>query len=140
MSGPHIAFLHIGPETIYPTVLVRSIRANNPDARIVQCTDHASPAVAGVDEVVRHAGDATRLMTFRLEAFAGLPISAPTLFLDTDMICLRPLAPAEALQGQDVGICLREYQKDMALDTEAMNMNLQGYEGRALGEIYPYIA
>ena len=139
MSGPHIAFFHIGPETVYPTVLVRSIRANNPHARLVQCTDAAGPAVAGVDDVVRFDGDAARPMRFRLECFARLPTSVPTLFLDTDMICVRRLDPEAALEGREAAVCLREYNKDMVLQVDAMDVGLDEYAGRVIGEIYPYV-
>lgn len=140
MNAPQIAFLHVGSDTVCPTVLVRSLRASNPNARIIQCSDRASPAVAGVDEVARFDSDPSRLMTFRLEAFAGLAIRQPTFFLDTDMICLQPLDPAAALQGQDVAVCRREYQRDMMLDPSAMNMDLREYRGRTIGEVYPYLA
>ena len=135
VSRCRIALFHIGNETIYPTVMVRSIRAHNPEAWIVQCTDHFSPSVIGVDEVVRNGGDNGLPMRFRLESFARLDISAPTLFLDTDMICVQPLDPAEALQGQDAAVCLREYGREILLDPNAMNIDLSEYSGRRLGDI-----
>ena len=139
MGGPHNVFFHIGQETIYPTILVRSLRANNPGARIVQCTDLVSPQIFGVDEVTRFAGDTTQPMRFRLECFARFPTSAPTLFLDTDMICVQPVDPAAALEGHEAAVCLREYNKDLPLDTAAMDVDLSEYSGRKLGDVYPYV-
>ncbi|MBX9778690.1 MAG: hypothetical protein K2Y71_30325 [Xanthobacteraceae bacterium] len=135
-----IAFLHVGQETVLARILVRSIRAHNPDVHVTQCTDGASPAVAGVDEVVRLDSDTGRLMTFRLRSFAGLPISEPTLFLDTDMVCTDRIDAAAELGQHDVCVCVREFNKDMLLDPHAMNLDLREYEGRTLNEVYPHLA
>jgi len=135
-----VAFLHVGPDTTLPGILVRSLREHNPDMRIVQCADRVSPQVSGVDDVLRIDADAGNLMTFRLQAFAGLAGNEPTLFLDTDMVCARPIDPAAELDDCDVAVCLREYNNAMPLDTRAMGINLTEYEGRTLGDVYPYLA
>jgi hypothetical protein len=135
-----VAFLHVGQDTILPRIMVHSIRQFNPDARITQCTDRATPEVAGVDEVVRLDGDTNRLMTFRLRSFAGLPVNEPTLFLDTDMVCTDRIDAAGELREHDVAVCVREFNKDMPLDPRAMNLDLREYEGRTLDEVYPYLA
>jgi hypothetical protein len=135
-----VAFLHVGQDTVLPRILVRSIRQYNPDAHIAQCTDRASPDVSGVDQVFRLDGDTDRLMTFRLRCFAGLTISEPTLFLDTDMVCTDRIDAAAELGGHDVAVCVREFNKDMLLDPRAMDLDLHEYEGRTLNEVYPYLA
>jgi len=135
-----VAFLHVGQDTTLPKILVRSIRDQNPEARIIQCTDRGSPDVAGVDDVVRIDGDTSRLMTFRLRCFAGLSFNEPTLFLDTDMVCADHIDAASALSDHDVAVCVREYNKDMLLDPAAMDLDLSEYAGRTLDEVYPYLA
>jgi len=93
------AFLHVGSETTYAAILVRSIRAHHSGAEIIQCSDLQSPQIEGVDKVLRLAGDAAYLMTFRLMCFAAMEIPRPTLFLDTDMICAGAIDPTTALGG-----------------------------------------
>ena len=135
-----VAFLHVGQDTILPRIMIRSIRQFNPDARVTQCSDRATPEVSGVDEVVRLDGDTARLMTFRLRSFAGLPISEPTLFLDTDMVCVDRIDAVSELSEYDVSVCVREFNKDMLFDPRAMDIDLREYEGRTLDEVYPYLA
>ena len=134
------AFLHVGQDATLPTILVRSIRDHNPDARIVQCSDRASPAVPGVDEVARIDGDTSHLMTFRLRCFAGLSFNAPMLFLDTDMVCADRIDATDDLAEHDVAVCMRDYNKDMLIDPGAMGVDLREYAGRTLDEVYPYLA
>lgn len=135
-----VAFLHVGPDTVMPRIMVRSIRQFNLEAHVTQCTDRATPEVSGVDEVVRFDGDTGRLMTFRLRSFAGLPIREPTLFLDTDMVCTDRIDAVGELGEHDVCVCVREFNKDMLLDPRAMNLDLREYEGRTLDDVYPYLA
>ena len=140
MSGPNIVFFHVGPETVYPTILVRSIRARNSTAQIVQCTDATGPAIEGVNDVVRFEGDSSLLNKFRVECYTRLPTKAPTLYLDTDMVCLQPLDLEAALDGQEAAVCLRQYNKDMPISVDAMGVDLSEYSGRTLGDVYPYVA
>jgi hypothetical protein len=135
-----VAFLHVGQDTTLPKILVRSIREQNPEARVTQCTDRVSPTVDGVDDVIRIDGDTSRLMTFRLHCFAGLSFNEPTLFLDTDMVCADRIDAAGELGDHDVAVCVREYNKDMLLDPAAMDIDLREYAGRTLDDVYPYLA
>ena len=73
-------------------------------------------------------------MTFRLRSFAGLPISEPTLFLDTDMVCVDRIDAVSELSEYDVSVCVREFNKDMLFDPRAMDIDLREYEGRTLDE------
>ena len=66
-------FLHVGLD-IRPYFLVKSIRKFFKEATIIQCTDLVTQKVDGVDEVIRHDGDTSNLMTFRLEVFSLIDI------------------------------------------------------------------
>ena len=134
-----IAFFHVGLDTTNPIILCRSLRASNPSIPIIQCTDAATPAIEGADRVVRFDGDAERLMLFRTSAYARLAIDQPTLFLDTDMICLAALDLDALLSGAEIAVCRREYNRDMPLNPEAMGIDLSEYAGCLLGNVYPYI-
>src|SRR5262245_32213390 len=94
---PAFAFLHVGAAVALPRLLVRSIRALHPHAEIVQCTDEETPAIEGVDDVRRLDGAVGGLMTFRLASFAALARRGATMYMDTDMLCIRPLDPAAEL-------------------------------------------
>jgi hypothetical protein len=151
MSQPQFAFLHVGVDATVPTILVRSIRAYNPEARIIQCSDPDSPKIAGVDRIFRsHQRDPQLLMTFRLQCFAQLDIAEPTLFLDTDMMCLGSLDPAGILRGNDVAVCEREFEITVPFNFQVSlgragqpigsRVYFVDYAGKTIGEIYPYIA
>lgn len=131
-------FLHIGQDTTLPSILVRSIRAHNPQARILQCTDRSSPAVEGVDLVHRLDDDASKLMTFRLRCFSEVPIDRPSLFLDTDMFCARGIDLAAILRDADIAVCVREW--DAQFNIHFGDMDLRQYEGRTVSQVYPYLA
>ncbi len=135
-------FLHVrnklaGDQAIFPIILVRSLRQQNPKARIVQCTDADTKEVAGVDEVVRVNSDAENLVLFRLECFAG--IIEPAMFLDTDMICVRPIDPATTLGSDDVALCARNYDLNKKVQPKGY-IDLPEYSQRTYGEVYPYVA
>lgn len=134
---PTIAFMHTGDQIQLPTIMVRSFRAHNPTSRIVQVSDAQSPAIEGVDDVVRRPMTDSNVMLFRMRCFAALPADEPTWFLDTDMLCSRPLKLEEPDTG--VAVCLREFGKDGIFNHRFGGMDMAEYAGRTLGSIYPYV-
>jgi hypothetical protein len=134
-----IVFLHVGQDLQQPSLMVRSFRKHNPDFRIVQVTDAITPAVEGVDEVVRHAESDGGIMLLRMRGFAAVPVDEPTWFFDTDMLCVRPLK----LVVPDIigaAVCQREFGRDAIFNHQFGGMDLREYAGRTLGSIYPYVA
>lgn len=138
-AAPHFVFLHVGADGLFPTLLVRSILGQNPHSRIIQCTDHATAKIAGVSDVVRSDGNTANIMGFRLVCFARLGLSVPAFYLDTDMLVMEPIDPAQILGDFDVAVCAREYGRDLVFNTSFGGMNLTEYEGKTFGEIYPYL-
>lgn len=136
----NVVFLNIGPEVMTASLLAQSIRARNPGAKIVQTTDASSPAVPGVDEVLRVAGDSRKIMTFRLLCFSKADVSTPTWFLDTDMLCLKPLPTFGETDGPAVGVCVREFDRNGPFNHSFGGMDLSEYKGMTLGAVYPYLA
>jgi len=118
MSRPQFVYLHVGNDISFPTLLVRSIRVSNKDAVIYQCSDLDSPAIAGVDHISRVSGNAKNLMTFRLQAFSELNLTAPAIYLDTDMLVVAPLDVKDLLGGNDVALCQREFGKHDVINIE----------------------
>src|SRR5712671_1018179 len=140
MSRPQFVYLHVGNDNSFPTLLVRSIRVSNKDAVIYQCSDLDSPAIAGVDHISRVSGNAKNLMTFRLQAFSELNLTAPAIYLDTDMLGVAPLDVKDLLGGNDVALCQREFGKHDVINILFKGMNLVEYQGKTFGEVYPYLA
>ncbi|MBC8337673.1 MAG: hypothetical protein H8E39_03185 [Alphaproteobacteria bacterium] len=140
-------FLHVGDDTDLPEILSRSIRAQNPNARIIQCTDSETPDVKGADEVSRHDGNPEMMMTFRLQAFSRLRLREPALYLDTDMICVAPIDPMDIIDGRDAAVCERSYERDELFRTDHPHPGLtkrgwtfSEYAGKKLFETFPYVA
>lgn len=133
-------FLHVGPAVEQPTLLVRSLRLFHPDAEVIQCTDRSTSEISGVSAVHRLEGDTSNLMTYRLASFAALERLEPALYLDTDMLCVAPIDPAAVLGGCDVAVCNREFSRGALINTRFNGLDLGEYEGRTLGEVYPYVA
>lgn len=140
MTRAAFVFLHVGPDATLPTLLVRSLRALHAEAEIIQCTDAHTDAVRGIDRLQRHDADPSNLMTFRLDCFAALGRDAPAVYLDTDMLCVRPLEPEKMLGDADVAVCSREFHRDSLLNIRFRDMDLSEYQGRTLAEVYPYVA
>ena len=65
---------------LHATTLVREVRSVMP-CRVVQLTDDTTPAVEGVDAVLRRP--AGKMLERRLEHYASM--TEPTLFVDTDV-------------------------------------------------------
>src|SRR5262245_31993897 len=68
-----VGFLYVGPLSRVAQIMVASVRAAMPGARIVQMTDYATKPVTGVDEAIRKRWDGRTLMTYRLEHLKDFP-------------------------------------------------------------------
>ena len=140
MDAPTFVFLHVGADTQLPRLLTASIRRLQPGARVIQCADDATPEILAVDRVHRMKGDVSRLMTFRLGAFASLQLTGPAIYLDTDMLCVGQVDPAQALGANEAAVCRREFDRDALFNTGFRGMDLRQYEGCTLDAVYPYLA
>lgn len=140
MGRSTFVFLHVGADVVAPTLLVASIRKHLPDAEIIQCADGETPAIPGVTRTHRSSGNTGNLMTFRLDAFAGLGLEDAAAYLDTDMLLVRPLDPEKVLGSSDVALCERSFDRQSLFNPSFRGMDLSEYANRTLGEVYPYIA
>lgn len=132
------AFLHVGPDIAAATILVRSLRAHNGRCSIVQCTDEKSPSIAGVDRAFRFAGDPSNLMMFRALAFAALNNDTPTLFLDTDMVCLAAIDVGKELGENDACLCRRDFDRNRPVKLRGA-VSLPEYDGLPMSEVFPFV-
>ena len=131
-------FLHVGLD-IRPYFLVKSIRKFFKEATIIQCTDLTTQKVEGVDELIRHDGDTSNLMTFRLEVFSLIDIKKQCVFLDTDMLVLKEFNLDNYFES-DVVLCKRSFGLDSVFNTSFRGMDLSEYKNQTLGAVYPYLA
>jgi hypothetical protein len=140
MHAPIFVFLHVGVDTALPQLLTASIRRLQPGACVIQCSDDETPQIEAVTRVHRVQGDVSRLMTFRLGAFASLQLTEPAIYLDTDMLCVASVDPVQALGAHDVAVCRREFDRDLLFNTAFRGMDLRQYQGWTLDAVYPYLA
>jgi hypothetical protein len=115
-----VAFLHVGPDLRLPTLMARSARAFG--YSLVQMTDDETPAVDGVDEVLRLSWDKTRLMTYRLRHLAQLD-DTPTCIVDTDILFRKDVS--------DVW----NYDFDIALTRREREIDVNGFD---IATVMPY--
>jgi hypothetical protein len=132
--------MYVGFDAAIPAIMVASLKARTKNATVIQCADRESPTVSGVDRVVRFDGDPTHLMTFRLQCFSQLALSEPAMYMDADMVCVRPLEPKEILGDAEVALCRREYDRTVTINPRLKNLGLDEYAGRTLDDVWPYVA
>lgn len=121
-------------------MLVQSIRLFNPTAEIIYCTDKESPDIEGITRRVQSAGNRGHLMTFRVRAFAEAQLDYPALYIDTDMLCTKPIDPNVLLQNRDILMCKRSFMRNAPFNGSFRGMNFMEYDQNPLGEVYPYLA
>ncbi len=102
----HMAFFWVGQDVTVPTLLVRSIRrAFGTHFNVHQLSDRETPMVEGVTSH-KKLKLSPHIMVARLEAFAALSVKEPTLFVDADMLVLRPF-DLPPLADNEVGVTVR---------------------------------
>ena len=132
-------FLHVGDDPVVE-MLVKSILKTNPDARLIHCADPLTAQVIGTTDIYRQDGDTSNLMTFRLDAFSGLGLNEPAIYLDTDMLVLTELDSEDILADTDVACCERSFGRNDLVNTSFRGMDLSEYKNMTMEEIYPILA
>jgi lipopolysaccharide biosynthesis glycosyltransferase len=85
-----VAFLYVGALSKIPQIMVASVRAAMPRARIVQLSDYETKKVNGVDEVVRKHWDRKYMMPYRLLHLRDFQAER-SVFLDADIVVQKDL-------------------------------------------------
>ena len=133
----NIAFFWIGPDTTIPALLVRSIRtAFGPHFNVIQLSDKITPRVEGVT-AHKQFKLSPHIMVARLEAYAALSLTAPTLFVDADMLVLRPF-DLPPLAENEVGVTIRG-ERDTVFFSEQECVEEPGFVGKTTAEVMPYL-
>lgn len=139
-TQPTFVFFHVGDDIFQPQKMVSSIRASNPDAKIIMCTDTETPHLLGIDRRHEAPADRNRLMISRLAGFATLQLDEPAIYLDTDMLVDGEIDPVAILGDKDAVFCRREFDRDLNINTEINGVSMPEYEGKTLDQVYPFIA
>jgi len=85
-----VGFLYVGALSSLAQIMVASVRAAMPGARIVQMSDYDTKMVRGVDEIVRKHWDRKFLMPFRLLHLQDFQAER-SVFLDADVVVRKNL-------------------------------------------------
>lgn len=133
-------FFHVGANLNMPEMLTKSIRITNGKARIIQCTDYETPVVENVDIVHRVVLDTSRLMQGRLKAFSTLGLREEAIYLDTDMLVVKPINVFALLQNQRASLCSRSFGLTGVFNTQQRGLDFSEFYGRPLGNVYPFVA
>lgn len=133
-------FFHVGDDCLYPQLLVHSINACDPGAEVIQVSNEGTPNISGVTRRHNIQGDPMQLMSMRLKGFAELRLDYPAIYLDTDMILIRPCSPRLIIGDMKIMMCRRSFNRDATFNESFRGMNLSEYSGRKLDDVYPYLA
>jgi hypothetical protein len=133
-----IVFFWIGEDVTVPTVLVASIRRHMQSGlEVIQLSDTTTPRVPGT--TAAHALKlSSSIMIARLEAYASLRVAEPTLYLDADMLVLRPFDLPQLAAGE-IGITRRPPRDDGLIHESGDTPVYPEFRGKTLGEVMPYI-
>lgn len=131
-------FFHVGDDVSVPAKLVDSIQKTNPGAEIVMCTDSATPALEGVRRFECEV-DREFLMLSRWEAYAGLNLDGPAVYLDTDMI-VRGFVNVPALLGdKDYVFLSRTFDRMTPFNGQQRGLDFSEHHERPIGVVYPIL-
>ena len=135
----NFVFFHVGDDISYPQKMVKSLLRYNPNANVIMCTDKDTPDVMGITDRREFAVDRENLMFSRMIAFSYLNFAEPALYIDTDMIFVDRVVVDEVINGGEVVLCRRAFANDAIFNIEQRGLRFDEYEGKTLGELYPYV-
>ena len=133
----HFIFFHVGDITL-PSLLVKTIRKFNPDSKIHFLTDKITKDIDDVDETFRLDLDRNFIMLSRYEIFSKYKFTDPALYIDTDMLLLRPI-DIDIFSDKDVYLCQRESNCNEKFNHNFNGLDFIEYKDKMIGDIYPFI-
>ena len=103
----NFVFHHSGYDNTLPSLLVQSISKTNPNSTVVQISDTQTRKVHGVTEHIQFKTTESILSKQRCEMYAKLDINEPAIYLDADILVIKPITEAEIFGLADVVLCQR---------------------------------
>ncbi len=136
-------FLHISNDNNRNLDLIQlfisSIFTIYKDARLVQVSDKKTPKLERIDEIFRYDGDPSNIIQFRNEAYANLKLIKPAIYLDSDMVLLKPFEKNDIIFKKKDVLLKRSFDTDKIFNEEYKNLNFSEYKNMSLGEAFPFI-
>jgi hypothetical protein len=135
----HFVFFHVGSDDSFPSKMVTSLRGSNPGSVITMCTEPGAPKISGVDHYTYSTGNKAEIMFWRTRAFAETKLDVPAMYLDTDMLVIRPFEPARILGDKKIILCRRSFDVDCGFNGRQRGGVFMQYDGVSLGTLYPFL-
>ena len=126
-------------ELVYTKKFVASLRASNPNAEIIMCTDRHTPEIEGTRRFELTL-DTDNWMEYRLQIYAELRLTKPAMYLDDDMIVNAAIDPKRLLGEQRVLLCERSFSRDLYFNTQMKGLDFSEHQGKLIHQVYPYLA
>jgi hypothetical protein len=126
-------------ELVYTKKFVASLRASNPNAEIIMCTDRHTPEIEGTRRFELTL-DTDNWMEYRLQIYAELRLTKPAMYLDDDMIVNASIDPKRLLGEQRVLLCERSFSRDLYFNTQMKGLDFSEHQGKLIHQVYPYLA
>jgi len=124
----------------YTKKFVASLRASNPNAEIIMCTDRHTPEIEGVTRRFELTLDTDNWMEYRLQIYAELRLDKPAMYLDDDMIVQEAIDPKKLLGNRKVLLCERSFGRDLYFNTQMKGIDFSEHKGKRMHDVYPYLA
>jgi hypothetical protein len=137
MNKFNFVFFHVGDDTLYPTLLTKSIKKFNPDSKIFYITDKKSKNIEGVTNTFRIDCNTKDLSIARALGYFQLKLNSPAIYIDTDVLITKNI-PNELFKQNEVYLCKRTYSLDIIINHMWMG-DYSEYKGKTIGEVYPFI-
>jgi hypothetical protein len=127
-------------ELAYTKKFVASLRASNPNAEIIMCTDRHTPDIEGVTRRFELTLDTDNWMEYRLQIYAELRLTKPAMYLDDDMIVREAIDPTKLLGNRKVLLCERSFGRNLYFNTQMKGLDFYEHRGKKMHQVYPYLA
>jgi ADP-heptose:LPS heptosyltransferase len=127
-------------ELAYTKKFVASLRASNPNAEIIMCTDRHTPEIEGVTRRFELTLDTDNWMEYRLQIYAELRLTKPAMYLDDDMIVQAAIDPKKLLGNRKALLCERSFGRDLYFNTQMKGLDFYEHKGKKMHQVYPYLA
>ena len=102
-------FFYIGLDVEQPEIAARSIKAIDPNSKIIQLTDYSTPECKNADECIRYELDKDKLMLSKLKAYAEHLVDEATVYIDTNIIAVKSMQSFNPLKT--ITVCKRSFNK-----------------------------
>jgi hypothetical protein len=135
----NICFFHVGENITQPSMLVETIIKFNPNSNIIHFTNNLTPKIPGITKRIERNSDLSKLMFYRTESFSKSKLEGPSLYIDTDMLCIGPIDVGSIISSKEIVMCRRSFMNEKLFNGKFRGLDFMEYDKKTLGEVYPYL-